>query len=246
MPGGPGRTAAGRSLLLIAAVAALQLLAGCTTTSAPADPGQPLGATPPASPAPEPAPSGIDPRYAIPDTITKDYAEDVVNALYAAEGKIFNEIVSRPDSDTSAPTRKQLRALESVASHEWFLYRQRALRNYATNPEKREELARPFSGFRFNAKKLVRSTANCIVVIGKIDFSGTSASPLPGPELLYIEALAPLEDDLADVNPTPWSLADSLAAATSDGRKVPEQDVLDADLEDFGENLDHTCVQTST
>jgi hypothetical protein len=219
--------------------AAAMAVTACTSSAA--DPGEDVtsDAAVTESPSPtesSPSPSPSDP-FAMPDPVTKEYVDRVVNTIYEEWGAITREILERPADPAGinpVPVRERIAALFAGQ------YLQRRLEEAdARLRGDRDGLKDPseFGHIQFRTRRIFAGDNTCIVVAGDIDTSETATSE---ESVLATLALSPSEEDVSTGPSVGWRIED-LVPNTTDGQAMDDSVMLDATKEDFEGVLRDSC-----
>ena len=218
------------------------VIAGCTSSGA--QPGDDpttasvsptVGATSGATASPTPSETGTaseDP-FAMPDPVTKEYVDRVVNTIYEEWGAITREILEEPaDPVGVVPVQTRERIAELFAG-EYLLRRleeaDAVLRGQRENFLPIDE----HSSVQWRTRRVYVASDHCLVAAGDFDTSGTAVESI---SLLTAISLTPAED-----NGTGWRITDALANTDPDGEVLDDSVMIDAQVSDFGDLLVTTC-----
>lgn len=227
---------------LVGALGAVALLASaCTPGGAQAN-DDPTTASPTveATGAPTPSATASSPSdpFAMPDPVTEEYVDRVVNTIYEEWGAITREILEQP-ADPTAITSVETR--ERVAA----IFAGPELQGSLTELDQilrgdREGLKPPddFGSVQWRSRAIFTASDRCLIVAGDFDTSQTAAT---GRSLLSALSLVPVTDDRTDGNPTGWKILDSLANTGEGGEVFDDEVMLKASLGDLGEFMEMSC-----
>jgi hypothetical protein len=208
---------------------------GASTTTAAPSPSSPTSPTAADTDAPSPSASPSDP-CAMPDPVTEEYVDRVVNTIYEEWGAISRELLEEPADPTAiTPVETRERIAELFAGE----YLQRRLEEADDKLRgDREGLLPPedFGQLRFTTEVLTESSTACLVAVGRIDFSETATG---GGQRLVAMSLTPADSD--ETNETGWLVMDQLVNTDPEGNELPESTMLQATVDDFGESLENSC-----
>lgn len=219
------RTGQWRRSLTVLVTAAV--LAGCTSADPQPNPTGTATTSSPATETPTPTNSPSDP-YAVPDEITPEYVDLVVNKIYERHGELLRELLSR-DPDPSAVMPVEMR--ENFAGIFDAQYLQQRLdegdeviqgeREFARAPSETTQL-------EVETVRIVAAANECIVAIARMDNSGVSTDGFVELVAIALES----RSGPGSTNPTPWVIAD---VAPNRGPEGPNPDdvMLNASLEDL-------------
>ena len=93
-------------------------VSACSSSTATPDP-TPSSTATTSSPSPDPSPSISEDPFAVPDPVTEEYVDRVVNTIYEEWGEITRELLAEPADPTAITpieTRKRIEALFGRAS----------------------------------------------------------------------------------------------------------------------------------
>jgi hypothetical protein len=209
---------------------------GASTTTAAPSPSSPTSPTAADTDAPSPSASPSDP-FAMPDPVTEEYVDRVVNTIYEEWGaitKVALETSSNPTGVAPIETRERLTTLFAGAG----------LQNALDELDgvvrgDREQLLPPeeFEHVTWTTRKIFTANNQCMVVAGDFDTSGTAVE---GKSLLSALSLQGPEDE-ATSNATGWKILDSLANTGRDGEVFDDAVMLEATLSDLQAFLELSC-----
>lgn len=213
------------------------VVSGCSTDAGEVTP-DPVSPTssPTAAVTPTETESTPDDPFAMPDPVTEDYVDRVVNTLYAEWGAITREILETP-ADPSATLTEQMQArLSSIFVGPAFLSSMESARDALRGDRENLLPADEFGSVQWTTRAVFAASEECLVVAGDFDTSATATS---GRSLLSALSLRPATG--ADENETDWVIMDSLANTGEDGEVLDDAVMLEASLDDFDGFLELTC-----
>lgn len=218
------------------------LVSACSSgTGEPEDGASPTDTASPvatASPSPTASASPEDP-WAVPDPITEEYVDRVVNRIYEEWGAITREILEQdPDPTGTTPVEVRERIAELFGGSEFLLNRFEEATDTWRGDRENLLPATDFTSVKWTTRRLVEANEACMVAIGDFDTTGTAQD---GSSLLSAISLEPTSPQPA--NPTGWLVIDALANIGHEGEVLDDAVMLEASLEDFGEMLEHTCAE---
>lgn len=197
-----------------------------------------------ASEQPSAEPSSPDDPFAMPDPVTEEYVDRVVNAIYEEWGAITREILEQPPDPTAITPVETRERIALLFQGEYL--RKRLEEADAMTRGDREGLLSldEFTSITWTTRKLLVTDTSCIVAIGDFDTSGTASN---GPSVLTAVSLAPVTaSETAPANESGWQILDAQSNTGSGGKILDDQVMLDATLEDFGEILTTSCEGASS
>ncbi|MFP5309100.1 MAG: hypothetical protein ACLGIR_05920 [Actinomycetes bacterium] len=189
----------------------------------------------PASPSPEPSPTPTEIDVTtIPDEITLEYAQAVIDAIMEEQGEVFAQVLSRPAGLDNEITEEEVDRLFAILEGEALTFRLEELAKVASDESIRESLVPPedFTGFRYLVEHAPELDRTCLVLVAKADLSGSTGGGVL--DTLFVLSLIPA---VGEAGPAAWKLAQAVsnADASQDG------EWLTADLAYFSELLTTTC-----
>ena len=139
-------------------------------------------------------------RYAIPETITPEYVNDVLAALNHVYGDVFRSYLT--SKQLSPADVVPLRAIYSQAEFE-----EQAAALAKTPLGSPDDYPSPVGDRRITVTRILSTSPTCVSAEGTYDFSAVLKSP---PALRSVWLSLRAKDTASDVNtlnPTPWSIA---------------------------------------
>lgn len=139
-------------------------------------------------------------RYAIPETITPEYVNDVLAAL----NRVYGEVIRKKAVEQSLQPA-DLIPLRAVFNDPEFQAQAELISK--TPPRPRSEYQDPIGERRITVVKFLTATSTCIAIEATFDYSALLRQP-PAPATGWI-TLRPTQADAdpQNLNPTPWSIA---------------------------------------
>lgn len=180
---------------------------------------------------------GASGDFAVPDPITEEYVDRVVNEIYAQWGAITKSILEQPADPSGIVDAATREEIGSLFVGEYLL------RRYEEGDDvlrgARDGLKPPseYGAVRWRTRKIFESSEDCLVVAGDFDYSDTATEP---GSILTALSLKPARNGTGDTNPTGWQVMDALANR-GDGEVLADDVMLEASLGDFGDLLTHEC-----
>lgn len=217
------------------------LVSGCTSSTA--DPGD--GVTEAVSPVATSSPSATedpsptvsaspDDPFAVPDPVTEEYVDRVVNTIYEEWGAITREILEQP-ADPSGITDVETRERIAALFGGQYLQQRFAEADDMLRGD-REALLPPeeFDQLRIRTRQIKEATDTCMVVAADIEFSGTAVD---GDAELAALSLQPVPSSVVG-----WEIIDVVRARGADGERLPDAAILDNTIDDLEAVLDNACT----
>jgi hypothetical protein len=229
-------------LTLLAAV-----LAGCASGSDV----EPLGgetstetAAPTESPDPDPTETEPEDPFAIPDEIDEDYAQAVIDELFAITSEALRLSVAANGQAGIPEAAQPLVAATHTGPRrtETIMDLQQAVT--AANVDEVFFEPAEMGDERFEVFRMLRGEPECLVVTGKYDISQTARSPGDPSEFSVLSLTRADSNVDRNINPTPWVLLD-LQKLTFDGEPASRKQVAGVALEDIIELFEESCGESS-
>lgn len=214
-------------------------LASCSDEGEPITLPSPTAQTPASSPSLRPAtsPTPEDP-FAVPDEITADYVERVLNEIHRLDAELVKDLLQRPlDSDVTELPASDRATLDSLYEEPLRTTFMRASLDLLRSEEERGDLRPPeeMTQFRTSIEEVLE-TRPCIIARGRTDTTGVDAEVQRDEPLLSFYFL--VREDTQ--NSTGWLLARQLEG-TSGGDPVPEEELRALTSTDLVEQLPEVC-----
>lgn len=232
------------SRLIATIVAASMVLSACDRGEDPTvdpTPAAPSRTTAPG--APSPAATSVDiTTTPPPDEITVEWADAVINELLATYGELAAAVLAEPVQPAPVLPDGTAETLVSIFRGQYLERRRVEIETYAVDLDGiRAELlpADRFTGLRFETSEILFAEPTCVIAAGHITRAGTLITG--GREtVLSAVSLAPGTETTTS-NPTEWVIVDELLNTDASGAENPDEILLSASLQDFGDSLQHTC-----
>ena len=139
-------------------------------------------------------------RYAIPDTITAEYVNDVLVAL----NHVYGDVV-RKRIETRQLQPQDLIPLRAIYSEAEFQEQAAAIAQSPFRPP--EAYQSPIGDRRISVRRVLTATPTCIAVEGTYDFTAI-LQQAPAPRAVWVTLrLKDAGTDSEGFNATPWSIA---------------------------------------
>lgn len=238
---------------VVGAVCVLAVLAvGCTSSQATPDddptttasspsPSPTTTATPSTSPTGAGTSSSPDDPFALPDPVTEEYVDRVVNTIYEEWGAITRELLQQP-ADPTAITPVETRERMATLFASEYLQRRFEEADGILRGEREGLLpAEEFKSVSWTTQRVLSHDQECLVVIGEFDTTRTAVS---GRSILMALSLH-LHDITGAPAVTPWRILDGQSNTGEGGKVLPDQVMLEASPEDLAPVLDVACEQAS-
>lgn len=228
--------------LLGALCAAALVVSACTSSQTDPD-DDPTATSESHAPSPTEGPSSevtsADDPFAMPDPVTEEYVDRVVNTLYEEWGAITRELLQQPADPTAitpVETRERIAALfdgeylgQRLEEADEML---RGNRDGLLDPQEFDQL-------RIATRQIKAATSECLVVAGDLSFEGTAVD---GDVELAAFSLTPATDTRSPVG---WKISDVVRARDAEGNQLPDSAILDNSVEDLSPVLGNSCQGTS-
>jgi hypothetical protein len=205
---------------------------GASTTTAAPSPSSPTTPTAADTDAPSPSASPSDP-FAMPDPVTEEYVDRVVNTIYEEWGAISRELLEEPADPTAITPVETRERIADLFADEYL--QQRLDEADEMLRGERDGLLSPqeFDQLRASTRQIKRAGATCLVVAADLSFEGTAEG---GDVELAAFSLRPDEDA-----PTGWKIMDVVRARDSEGNRLPDATILDNDVPELESVLGNSC-----
>lgn len=211
---------------VVASVASVLLLAGCSGDDPQVQPIEPDGNASAEAPAPDPEPGGEvdegvgeepDDPFAVPDEIDVGYAQRVFDELFRIQAEVYNDVLETGVPDDGLIPLEQMEPLRSIAADgEIYAVLVDILENAAA--EDFERLQQPIQPRAFTVADVALTDGGCIFAEGEVDFSATAVDPRVE-ELAHEYILEPSED-----NRTGWAILNFSAITDDFGGFDPDEE----------------------
>lgn len=224
--------------LLGALCAAALVVSACTSSQADPD-DDPTATSESHAPSPTEGPSSevtsADDPFAMPDPVTEEYVDRVVNTLYEEWGAITRELLQQPADPTAitpVETRERIAAL-----FDGPYLRQRLEEADSTLRGDRDGVLPPdeFTQLRIRTLQVKAATSACILLIGDFDRTGTAVKGTTETAAL---SLAPARPGTTRVG---WKINDLTLARDAEGNRLPADVFLEARTDELEDLLQSSC-----
>lgn len=226
---------------LVVACALVATVGGCTGEEDPVTlPTTSPSATPSTDeePSPAPSPSPSDP-FAVPDEITADYVERVLNEINRLDAELTRDILRRPlDEDATELPPEDQAHLEAIYAEPLLTFNGRAKVDLLRNQDQRDDLLPPDQlGHLVMAVEELLGASPCLVARVNRDWSEVDAVADADQSSLAFTVL----QGAANANLTSWRLSNLIIGDASPG-SPDEAELRELRLEDLAGQLPEACL----